>query len=39
MVKGDREHTYNCEYGGCRMYTDGTGQGNSGGKLACNGEQ
>jgi hypothetical protein len=30
MVKGDREHTYNCEYGGCRMYSDGTGQGNSG---------
>jgi hypothetical protein len=30
MVKGDREHTYNCEYGSCRKYSDGTGQGNSG---------
>lgn len=30
MVRGDRAHSYYCEYGACRKYTDGTGQGNSG---------
>lgn len=32
MVKGDRKHTFDCEYGACRKYRDGSGKGNSGGK-------
>jgi hypothetical protein len=30
MVRGDRKHTWDCEYGACRKYSDGSGKGNDG---------